>query len=96
MSTEHSPLRRLRPFEGLCLTAQDFADEQGYHRKNLARHNSYLHGHGIVQGLKVELTMVQAKHHGSRLLRQNNSWQWLLNGRRGRWLARRRSVGGCD
>ena len=55
MSTEHSPLRRLRPFEGLCLTAQDFADEQGYHRKNLARHNSYLHGHGIVQGLKVEL-----------------------------------------
>jgi hypothetical protein len=48
-------LRRLRPFEGLALTAQDFLDEQTYHRRNLHRHALYLHGHGIVQGLQVEL-----------------------------------------
>jgi hypothetical protein len=48
-------LRRLRPFEGLCLTSQDLSDEQAYHRKSLHRHNLYLHGHGIVQGLQVEL-----------------------------------------
>jgi hypothetical protein len=48
-------LRRLKPFEGLCLTAMDLLDEQTYHRNNLHRHNLYLHGHGIVQGLQVEL-----------------------------------------
>ena len=48
-------LRRLRPFEGLCLTARDLHDEQAYHRSNLHRHNLYLHGYGIVQGLQVEL-----------------------------------------
>jgi len=50
-----SLLRRLRPFEGLCLTATDLLDEQTYHRSNIHRHNLYLHGHGIVQGLQVEL-----------------------------------------
>lgn len=48
-------LKRLNPFEGLCLTAADFAAEQHYHRRNLQRHNLYMHGHGIVQGLQVEL-----------------------------------------
>ncbi len=48
-------LRRISPFEGLCLTATDLLDEQTYNRKSLARHNLYLHGHGIVQGLQVEL-----------------------------------------
>jgi len=48
-------LKRLRPFEGLCLTATDLLDEQTYHRNNIQRHNLYLHGHGIVQGLQVEL-----------------------------------------
>lgn len=48
-------LRRLLPFEGLCITASDLLDEQTYQRKNLHRHNLYLHGHGIVQGLQVEL-----------------------------------------
>ncbi len=48
-------LRRLLPFEGLCITAGDLLDEQSYHRKNVQRHNLYLHGHGIVQGLQVEL-----------------------------------------
>jgi len=48
-------LRRLRPFEGLCITAGDLLDEQVYHRRNLQRHHLFLHGHGIVQGLQVEL-----------------------------------------
>ena len=48
-------LRRLNPFEGLCLTSKDLLDEQLYHRRNMHRHHLYLHGHGIVQGLQVEL-----------------------------------------
>jgi hypothetical protein len=54
--------RRLKPFEGLCLTAMDLLDEQTYHRKNLHRHNLYLHGHGIVQGLQVELQRKRKKY----------------------------------
>jgi len=49
------PLKRLAPFEGLCLTAADLHDEQWYHRLTLHRHSVYLHGHGIVQGLQVAL-----------------------------------------
>ncbi|MBL8614100.1 MAG: hypothetical protein JNM72_00680 [Deltaproteobacteria bacterium] len=56
-------LRRLRPFEGLALTAQDFQDEQSYQRRNLHRHALYLHGHGIVQGLQVELQNNGEKYH---------------------------------
>ena len=48
-------LSRLRPFEGLALTARDLTDEQTYHRRNLQRHVLYMHGHGIVQGLQVEI-----------------------------------------
>jgi len=48
-------LARLRPFEGLALTSQDLLDEQSYHRRNLQRHVLYMHGHGIVQGLQVEI-----------------------------------------
>ena len=48
-------LQRIRPFEGLSLTAKDMQDEQSYHRQNLYRHILHLHGHGIVQGLTVEL-----------------------------------------
>lgn len=56
MSQKPDPiLRRLNPFEGLCLTAGDFLAEQTYHRRNLQRHAVFLHGHGIVQGLQVEL-----------------------------------------
>lgn len=54
MSTDNQ-LRRLNPFEGLCLTARDLQDEQVYHRRNIQRHSLYLHGFGIVQGLQVEL-----------------------------------------
>lgn len=55
-------LARLRPFEGLCLTAKDLADEQLYHRKNLQRHVLYMHGHGIVQGLQVEIEQRKDKY----------------------------------
>ena len=54
MSFEHT-LRRMNPFEGLCLTASDLLDEQIYHRRSLQRHALFLHGYGIVQGLQVEL-----------------------------------------
>jgi hypothetical protein len=55
-------LRRLRAFEGLCLTAGDLQDEQSYHRQNLHRHHLFLHGHGIVQGLQVELQQKKEKY----------------------------------
>ena len=55
-------LSRLRPFEGLCLTAKDLADEQVYHRRNLQRHVLYMHGHGIVQGLQVEIEQRRDKY----------------------------------
>lgn len=48
-------LVRLNPFEGLCLTANDLLVEQRYHRANLQRHARFLSGHGVVQGLSVEL-----------------------------------------
>ncbi len=54
MTVEFSQ-NRLRPFEGLCLLAADLSAEQTYHRQNLHRHTLYLHGHGVVQGLQVEL-----------------------------------------
>jgi len=55
VSRDDKRLRRLRSFEGLCLTVDDIADEQRYHRDNLHRHNLFLHGHGLVQGLQVRL-----------------------------------------
>lgn len=61
MSYDHA-LRRLNPFEGLCLTAQDLADEQLYHRRALNRHALYMHGFGIVQGLQVELEQRKKKY----------------------------------
>lgn len=54
MAFDHQ-LRRLNPFEGLCLTANDLLEEQLYHRRSLQRHSLFLHGFGIVQGLQVEL-----------------------------------------
>lgn len=61
MSVPH-PLRRLHPFEGLCLTAQDLADEQRYHRESMARQALFLHGHGVVQGLQVTLEQREQQH----------------------------------
>lgn len=56
-------LKRLNPYEGLCLTASDLLDEQRYHRHNLQRHALFMHGHGIVQGLQVELEQARKKYH---------------------------------
>jgi len=55
-------LRRLNPYEGLCLTAQDLSDEQYYHRRALQRHALYMHGFGVVQGLQVELEQRRKKY----------------------------------
>ncbi|MCO4744016.1 MAG: hypothetical protein KC912_04460 [Proteobacteria bacterium] len=55
-------LKRLNPYEGLCLTASDLLDEQLYHRRNLQRHSLFMHGHGIVQGLQVELEQQRKKY----------------------------------
>ena len=55
-------LKRLNPYEGLCLTASDLLDEQTYHRRNLQRHALFLHGHGIVQGMQVELEQKRKKY----------------------------------
>lgn len=48
-------LVRLHAFEGLCLTADDLRTDQAYHRSALRRNTRFLAGHGIVQGLAVEL-----------------------------------------
>ena len=61
MSYEHT-LRRLNPFEGLCLTASDLLDEQVYHRRTLHRHTLFLNGFGVVQGLQVELEQKKKKY----------------------------------
>ncbi len=55
-------LIRMRPFEGMALTAQDLGEEQLYHRRHLHRHSFYMHGHGVVQGLQVELDQRQGKY----------------------------------
>ncbi|CAN5610341.1 hypothetical protein BH20ACI3_BH20ACI3_26660 [soil metagenome] len=46
-------LKRNRYFPGKLLTAEDLELEQQYFREKLKRHNQYLHGFGIVFGLKV-------------------------------------------
>ncbi len=60
MSFEHT-LVRLNPFEGLCLTASDLADDQLYHRRTLQRHALFMSGFGIAQGLQVELEQKKKK-----------------------------------
>jgi hypothetical protein len=45
---------RLYYAEGVFLDANDFLQEQGYHRARLARVLDYLHGHGTAAGLRVE------------------------------------------
>ncbi|MCC9076848.1 hypothetical protein FKZ61_012090 [Litorilinea aerophila] len=61
MSTRDDPLvrpretpRRLFYATGILLDADDFTDEQTYHRGRLARALAYLHGHGTVAGLRVD------------------------------------------
>jgi hypothetical protein len=52
----------MNPFEGLCLTSHDLADEQKYHRQALHRHALFMHGFGIVQGLQVELEQKKKRY----------------------------------
>lgn len=44
---------RLYYAEGVFLDANDFLQEQAYHRSRLARAMDYLHGHGTAAGLRV-------------------------------------------
>lgn len=48
------PPERVNYATGVLLDADDFRDEQAYHRGRLARTLAYLHGSGTVAGLKVE------------------------------------------
>ncbi len=48
-------LIRNRFFAGKLLSADDFEEEQHYHRAKHRRHNRLLHGSGIVSGLEVSL-----------------------------------------
>jgi hypothetical protein len=48
-----SSFERVNYFEGQLLSASDFQAEQEYFLARLRRHNRYLHGVGVVCGLKV-------------------------------------------
>ena len=48
-----SQLERVRYFPGKLLTAEEFELEQEYHLARFRRHNRFLHGWGIVTGLRV-------------------------------------------
>jgi len=47
------PLKRVRYFAGQIITPEDMAEEQRYFREKARRHNSSLHGFGVVDGLEV-------------------------------------------
>jgi hypothetical protein len=49
-----APPRRPSYHNGMLLDAEDFRDEQGYHRGQLARLARWLHGTGTVCGLEVK------------------------------------------
>lgn len=53
-------VRRVAWFEGKLLSAADFVDEQNYFRARLRRRNRFLHGAGVVSGLKVSLAAAGA------------------------------------
>ncbi len=46
---------RSRFFTGQLLTANDLQREQDYHRDKARQHNRFLHGWGVVAGLKVSV-----------------------------------------
>jgi hypothetical protein len=52
---EDKDFERNHYFFGKLLTAQDFVDEQNYFVEKTRRHNRYLHGWGVVSGLRVEV-----------------------------------------
>ena len=48
-------LKRVVWFDGKLLSAADLADEQSYFQTRLRRRNRFLHGAGVVSGLKVAI-----------------------------------------
>jgi len=50
---ELEPFERNKYFEGQILTEKDLSDEQAYHQGGRKQHNRYLHGYGVVCGLRV-------------------------------------------
>lgn len=50
---ELKPAKRNNYFDGKLLSAGDLRDEQLYHRGGRKQHNRYLHGYGVVCGLRV-------------------------------------------
>ena len=55
MSDKNSSLKRLNYFHGQLLDIDEFRTEQSYFLEKLRRHNRYLHGWGIVNGLDVSV-----------------------------------------
>src|SRR5919197_2283138 len=55
-------LKRVHYFFGQMLSQDDFQAEQNYHRERLKRHNRYLHGWGVVTGLKVSAEQKGKEH----------------------------------
>jgi hypothetical protein len=51
--SELAALKRNRYFTGQVLTEKDLSDEQSYLQEKARRHNRYLHGYGVVCGLRV-------------------------------------------
>jgi hypothetical protein len=56
---EGAPVDRVFYTTGVLLGAEDFSDEQSYHRGRLARALAYLFGSGIVAGLRVRVEPAQ-------------------------------------
>jgi hypothetical protein len=50
---ELEPFERNKYFAGKLVTEKDLTDEQSYHRAGRKQHNRYLHGYGVVCGLRV-------------------------------------------
>jgi hypothetical protein len=50
---ELTAAKRPNYFAGQLLTERDLRDEQSYFRAKNGQHNRYLHGHGVVCGLRV-------------------------------------------
>ncbi|MCB0258586.1 MAG: hypothetical protein KDH97_00115 [Calditrichaeota bacterium] len=46
--------KRLKYFHGMLLSEEDFQDEQRYYREKLKLRNRFLHGSGVVQGLRLK------------------------------------------
>jgi hypothetical protein len=52
--SDFRPLKRINYFSSRQLTAEDFQVEQQYSLERFRRHNRFLHGFGLVCGLRVD------------------------------------------